>query len=173
MAFRLPVSLSQVLRHTITPPKQALPSRFFSSQPVYRSQCLSPVARRPIPLSIQVPRSTLKPTTSFYFIRSFSTTRQNMMRPNYFPRSGRSGSGGPTPKAGFFRRLLIRLESYPHTYIVSPPPRSTSLWKWLMKDIRSTRSKHCNLLSMGIRQNLISAIQRSITLQIHDEEFPN
>jgi hypothetical protein len=121
MSFRLPVSLTQVLRHTITPPKQALPSRFFTSQPVYRSPqpCLSSVARRPIPLSLQVPRSTSKPTGSFSFLRSFSTTRQNMIRPNYFPRSGRSGSGGPAPKAGFFRRLLIRLESYPHTYIVS------------------------------------------------------
>jgi hypothetical protein len=121
MSFRLPISLTQVLRHTITPSKQTLPSRFFSSQPVYRSSkpCLSPVARRPIPLSLQLPRSTSKPTGSFSFLRSFSTTRQHMMRPNYFPRSGRSGSGGPAPKAGFFRRLLIRLESYPHTYIVS------------------------------------------------------
>lgn len=126
MSFRLPISLTQVLRHTITPPKQTLPSRFFSSQPVYRSSqsCFSSVARRPIPLSIQVARSTSKPTGSFSFLRSFSTTRQNMMRPNYFPRSGRSG--GPAPKAGFFRRLLIRLESYPHTYIVSLPSPSIS-----------------------------------------------
>jgi len=127
MSLRLPISLTQVLRHTITPPKQTLPSRFFSSQPVYRSPqpCFSSVARRPIPLSLQVPRSTSKPTGSFSFLRSFSTTRQNMMRPNYFPRSGRSG--GPAPKAGFFRRLLIRLESYPHTYIVSPHPFITNL----------------------------------------------
>jgi len=127
MSFRLPISFTQVLRHTITPPKQALPSRFFCSRPVYRSPrpCLSSVARRPIPLTLPVPRSTPKPTGSFSFLRSFSTTRQNMMRPNYFPRSGRSG--GPSPKAGFFRRLLIRLESYPHTYIVSLHPLITHL----------------------------------------------
>lgn len=130
MSFRLPVSLTQVLRHTITPPKQVLPSRFFSSQPVYRSPrpCLSSVARRPIPILLPVPRSTPTPTGSFSFLRSFSTTRQNMMRPNYFPRSGRSG--GPSPKAGFFRRLLIRLESYPHTYIVSFYLLTTDLSDW-------------------------------------------
>jgi hypothetical protein len=122
MSFRLPVSFTQLLRHTITTPKQALPSRFLSSQPVYRSPqpCLSSVTRRPNPLSLQLPRaSPSKPTGPYSFLRSFSTTRQNMMRPNYFPRSSRSGGGGPAPKAGFFRRLLIRLESFPHTYIVS------------------------------------------------------
>lgn len=126
MSFRIPTSLTQLLRHTITPPKQALPSRFFSSQPVYRStqSCLSRsmMTRRPISQSIPTSRTTIsKPTSPLSLLRSFSTTRHNLMRPNYFPRSGRSGGGGgPTPKAGFFRRLLISLESLPHTYIVRP-----------------------------------------------------
>jgi hypothetical protein len=172
MSFRLPVSISQVLRHTIAPPKQAFPSRFFASQTPRSTHTQSPIqsclpTRRPIPLSIPLspPRSSLsKPNGSFSFLRSFSTTRQTLMRPNYFPKRG--GSGGGIPKPGFFRRLIIRLERLPHTYIVCRSPSSSQSIsnRKLSIDLRSPWFKHCNLFPLGIRQNLLSAIPRSISI---------
>jgi hypothetical protein len=62
--------------------------------------------------------STTQSSTRTTFLRSFSTTRPTFMRPNYFPKSSSSGRGSPRP--GPIRRMLIRLDSLPHLYIVCP-----------------------------------------------------
>jgi hypothetical protein len=183
MSFRLPISLGQVLRHANTTPLKhpIISARFISHQ----TQSI----RSPIPIStltsIRFPTPPRRPlmmtsygsstphsASPFSILRSFSTTRQTLMRPNYFPRnsgSGRGTTGGGSSKPGFFRRMLISIERLPHTYIVRHSLRFIRANG--MIDIRPPRSKHCNLLPMGIRKNLLSAIQRSIIISIHGPEF--
>jgi hypothetical protein len=91
------------------------PSASTRTPPVPRPMGTSPASASPF-LNL-FPRIRTQSSTQASFLRSFSTTRPNMMRPNYFPRSSGSGSGG-SPRAGPIRRALIRLDSMPHLYVV-------------------------------------------------------
>jgi hypothetical protein len=89
------------------------PSASSRIPPVPRPMGISPASASPF-VNL-CPRIRAQSSSQASFLRSFSTTRPNMMRPNYFPRS--SGSGG-APRAGPIRRALIRLDSMPHLYVV-------------------------------------------------------
>jgi hypothetical protein len=91
------------------------PMSLTRTPPVPRPMGTSPASASPF-LNL-FPRIRTQSSTQASFLRSFSTTRPNMMRPNYFPRSSGSGSGG-SPRAGPIRRALIRLDSMPHLYVV-------------------------------------------------------
>ena len=134
MSFRLPIGLGQVLRHATNTPlkQQTIPTRFFSQQtqsirsptPSTAMRIQSPtLTRRHLTPSIPIfhCRASTPQSSSPSLLRSFSTTRQTLMRPNYFPRNSGRGSGGASPKPGFFRRMLISIERLPHTYIVRLP----------------------------------------------------
>lgn len=110
--------------------------RFFTTaRPSPNNRIPTPIPSLPRPMGISsaspfanlLPRIRTQSSTQASFLRSFSTTRPNMMRPNYFPRSSGSGPGG-SPRAGPIRRALIRLDSMPHLYVV----RETSHRQFLL-----------------------------------------
>jgi hypothetical protein len=180
MSFRLPLGLTQAIRLTILPRAHQIPqARFFTStlpafKPIPSPSSTPSLSRRSIatatPLQASRPQCTQK--NPFSLLRSFHTTRQNLMRPNYFPRNSGSGrkSSGSSGGPGFFRRMLISIENLPHTYIVRT---FTLVIHVLMIDLRTFRFEYRNLFPLGICQNFISTIQRSFPVSIHGQEFLN
>jgi hypothetical protein len=179
MSFRLPLGLTQAIRLTILPrAHQAPQARFFTSTlPAFKptpSPSSTPSLLRisiatATPLQASRPQCT--PKNPFSLLRSFHTTRHNLMRPNYFPRNSGSGrkSSGSSGGPGFFRRMLISIENLPHTYIVCL--LTYLLMHVLTIDLRTFRFEYRNLFPLGICQNFISTIQRSFPVSIHGQEF--
>ena len=198
MSLKLPGLLSQLARSPLCRvtgqvPGRTLPQRFFTSTTQNSSSSSS--IRIPSFLSRQPFKSTLGATSlapstprtqltinrgPMSFLRSFSTTRNSLIRSTYFPRNnGGSSAGGGPRRPGFFRRMALYIDGLPSMYIVSPkchPNNDTAIppdlqhlflnemsgqWREFetdMTDLRSPGGQYLNLPIMGIRPSFISAI---------------
>jgi hypothetical protein len=136
MSIKLADMLGRLTRQALLPRptfQSRMPCSYFShNTPASRIPYFPRVAPSSSPfanLSHNARTSTTQSSTRTSFLRSFSTTRPTFMRPNYFPKSSSSGRGSPRP--GPIRRMLIRLDSLPHLYIVCPCPYPSLAATWI------------------------------------------